>query len=81
MQLLMPLIAILLLVPAALAGFRNGFRQLLDSTREFPQQLDELLRAAEPLWPACQSLLGLLLSAAALAAAVGMVALGLKSRA
>lgn len=77
---LIALLTALLLIPAALAGISSGLHQLLAAFDELPRHWGELVQAAQPLGPACQSLLCLLGGALVLGTAVGLLVHGLKSR-
>ncbi len=79
MRVLLVLASTLLLVPAALAGIGSGVYQMLRILPELSGVGQELIRAAEPLWPVCQSLLCVMVGAVALYGAVGVLIHGLKS--
>jgi hypothetical protein len=51
MQLLIALIGLLVLIPAALAGIVAGFRDLSANSSQLMSHLDQLMVLGQSLWP------------------------------
>jgi hypothetical protein len=79
-HLLIVILTALLLIPAAVAGILGSASLLIANWGHLSGQLHELARAAEPLWPLGQSLLGVLAGLSLLGLAGGVLVHELKSR-
>ena len=80
MHVLITLLGLLLLIPAALAGISSGLRDLSANRAYFMTQMEQLLTLGHSLWPACCALALVLAGVLTLAACLWIMARGLQSR-
>jgi len=81
MQLLITLIGLLVLIPAALAGIVTGFRDLSANSSQLISQIDQLVVLGQSLWPFSCALALIITGTIALLAAFWLLVRGLQSAA
>ncbi len=81
MQILISLLGLFLLIPAALAGIVAGVRDLAANSSLLMAQLDQLMMLGESLWPVSCALALITGGIIALSAGFWLLIRGLQSRA
>jgi hypothetical protein len=81
MQLLIALLSLLLLIPAALAGIAAGLRDLANNSEVLVSQVEQLFALGQSLWPACCALALVSAGVIVLFASVWLAIRGLQLRA
>lgn len=79
MQLLIALLSLLVLIPAALAGITTGLSDLASNSELLLSQVGQLLMLGQSLWPVCCALALVLAGVMALMASVWLAIRGLQS--
>jgi len=79
MHLLITILSLLLLLPAALAGIAAGLSDLASNSELVLSQIDQLLTLGQSLWPACCALALISAGILALIASIWLTIRGLQS--